>query len=118
MPTWIEMIITMEELDVAPETPQHAPPETRTRAELITALQLAASTGHEALATTTDEHLMTPWRMLARGEVVSTASRLDQVRDMFLHMAHHRGQLTVYLRLLDAKVPALYGPSADDARFD
>ena len=39
------------------------------------------------------------------------------MRDLINHMAHHRGQMTVYLRLMGAKVPALYGPSADDKRF-
>ncbi len=40
------------------------------------------------------------------------------IRDAFNHLAHHRGQMTVYLRLVGAKVPALFGPSADDKRFD
>jgi uncharacterized damage-inducible protein DinB len=40
------------------------------------------------------------------------------LRDTFMHLSHHRGQLTVYLRLNGVPVPAIYGPSADDARFD
>jgi len=59
----------------------------------------------------------TPWKLLARGQVVSEAPRYEMIRDAFTHLAHHRGQLTVYLRLLGATVPALYGPSADDKRF-
>jgi uncharacterized damage-inducible protein DinB len=49
--------------------------------------------------------------------VVLEATRLVNVADTFTHLAHHRGQLTVYLRLNDALVPAIYGPSADDRTF-
>jgi uncharacterized damage-inducible protein DinB len=49
--------------------------------------------------------------------VASDERRHVVLRDTFNHLAHHRGQLTVYLRLLDQAVPAIYGPSADDQRF-
>jgi uncharacterized damage-inducible protein DinB len=49
---------------------------------------------------------------------VSEEPRVVVVRDTFMHLAHHRGQLTVYLRLNDVPVPAIYGPSADENRFD
>jgi uncharacterized damage-inducible protein DinB len=52
------------------------------------------------------------------GHVVSEQPRYVFLRDTLSHLAHHRGQLTVYLRLLGAKVPSLYGPSADEQRFD
>ena len=61
--------------------------------------------------------LTTNWKLRAGGQVVSEAPRHIALRDMLNHLAHHRGQLTVYLRLLGAKVPAVYGPSADDQRF-
>ena len=51
------------------------------------------------------------------GKVVSETPRHVMIRDTFNHLAHHRGQMTVYLRLLGAKVPAIYGPSADDRTF-
>jgi uncharacterized damage-inducible protein DinB len=60
---------------------------------------------------------MTPWRLLAHGQVVSETPRYVMIQDTFAHWAHHRGQMTVYLRLMGAKVPALFGPSADDNRF-
>ena len=66
-----------------------------------------------------DDLLMTTnWRLRAGGQVVSDTPRHVALRDMLNHLAHHRGQLTVYLRLLGATVPAIYGPSADDRRFD
>ena len=67
--------------------------------------------------TTTDDHLKTNWRLLARGNVVMEAPRHEMIQDTFNHWTHHRGQMTVYLRLMGAKVPALYGPSADDSSF-
>ena len=45
------------------------------------------------------------------------APRYEMIQDTINHWAHHRGQMTVYLRLMGAKVPALYGPSADDKSF-
>jgi hypothetical protein len=66
----------------------------------------------------TDEHLLRPWRMLVTGRVVSEQIRHVAISDsVFSHWAHHRGQLTVYLRLNDVAVPAIYGPSADEGTF-
>jgi uncharacterized damage-inducible protein DinB len=118
IPTWIVMEITQPELDVAPA---NGPTMTRTPKETsedyIKALDQSAADARAALSQTTDDHLMTPWRLLARGQVVMEMARHEMIRDTINHWAHHRGQMTVYLRLMDAKVPALYGPSADDKRF-
>jgi uncharacterized damage-inducible protein DinB len=83
----------------------------------VKALDEAWLDARAALEKTTDEHLMTSWRLLARGQVVMELPRYVMIQDTITHWAHHRGQMTVYLRLLGAKVPALYGPSADDSRF-
>jgi uncharacterized damage-inducible protein DinB len=61
--------------------------------------------------------LKTPWRLLVAGNVVMESPRDIVIAETLEHLAHHRGQLTVYLRLLGQPVPALYGPSADDASF-
>lgn len=118
MPSWVAMAITKDELDVAPadgSTMKQAPKETSDA--LLKALEKAAADARSALEKTTDEHLITSWRLLARGQVVMEAQRQVVIQDMLNHWAHHRGQMTVYLRLMGAKVPALYGPSADDNRF-
>src|ERR1700731_4789701 len=61
--------------------------------------------------------LNTAWRILAAGKLMSEQPRYVAIRDGVLnHMAHHRGQLTVYLRLNEEKVPAIYGPSADEGK--
>ncbi|QJR37690.1 DinB family protein [Gemmatimonas groenlandica] len=117
MPSWVALIITEDELDIAPDVPHHAPPPLCTRDELRSALEKAAESARVALSGTTDVFLETSWTLKAHGKAVSVMSRSDMITDTFAHLAHHRGQLTVYLRLLDATVPALYGPSADDPRY-
>ena len=67
-----------------------------------------------------EDHRRTPEDQLAvkaRGQVVMEAPRYEMIQDTINHWAHHRGQMTVYLRLIGAKVPAIYGPSADDNQF-
>ena len=117
IPSWIVMEITQPELDVAPAQPRMKPEPKDTSEALVAALDKTAAECRAALEKTTDDHLMTPWRLLARGKVVIEAPRHVMIRDTINHWAHHRGQMTVYLRLMGAKVPALYGPSADDQSF-
>ena len=117
IPSWVAMMVTKDQLDIAPATPQQKPEPMRTSAELLTGLDKAAADARTALEGATDEFLNTPWKLLAGGQVVVEALRHEMIRDTFNHLAHHRGQMTVYLRLMGATVPALYGPSADDNRF-
>jgi uncharacterized damage-inducible protein DinB len=118
MPSWLAMMIDQDRLDIAPKGgPSFTPPTSQTSAEYVRALDDAAAEARRALRSTTDKFLETPWQLLASGSVVAEQPRHVMIRDTINHWAHHRGQMTVYLRLLDAKVPALYGPSADDPRF-
>ena len=119
MPMWIIMQINQNELDVAPAPGESKMENKRldTSAELIEALDKAAAGARSAFEQTTDEHLKTSWRLLAKGKVVMEAPRYEMIQDTINHWAHHRGQMTVYLRLMGAKVPAIYGPSADDNSF-
>ncbi len=116
MPGWIDMMINLNELDIG--AGNGAPPDLTTSAQLVEAHERALAKAREALSHTTDEHLATNWRLLVKGKVVAEAPRHVMIRDTIGHLAHHRGQLTVFLRLLDVPVPAIYGPSADEARFD
>jgi uncharacterized damage-inducible protein DinB len=119
IPTWIAMQITQDELDVAPAAGGSKMEQKRmdTSDELLKALDKSAADARSAFEKTTHEHLLTSWRLLARGQVVMEAPRYMMIQDTINHWAHHRGQMTVYLRLLGAKVPAIYGPSADDSQF-
>ena len=118
IPSWIATIVTKDELDIAPtdgSTMKQEPKDTS--AALTAALTKCAADARAALTATTDDHLKTTWRLKARGSVVQEAPRFQMIQDAINHWAHHRGQMTVYLRLMGAKVPALYGPSADDNSF-
>jgi uncharacterized damage-inducible protein DinB len=118
IPMWITMQINQDELDVAPKDGgKFEQKRLDTGAELIEALDKAAVGAREAFEKTSDEHLMTNWQLKAGGNVVVEAPRHEMIQDTILHWAHHRGQMTVYLRLMGAKVPAIYGPSADDNQF-
>jgi len=117
MPSWVTLIITQDELDLTPPpgSGQFQQPSAGT---LAAALDQHVAKARESLLSTTDEFLMTTsWRLKAGGQVVMNQPRHIVLRDTLNHLAHHRGQLTVYLRLLDQPVPAIYGPSADDQRF-
>ena len=118
IPMWITMQINQDELDVAPaDGGKFEQKRLDTSSELIEALDKAVAGMRAAFEQTTDDHLKTSWRLLARGNVVMEAPRYEMIQDTILHWAHHRGQMTVYLRLMGAKVPAIYGPSADDNSF-
>jgi len=119
MPGWIDAMINRDELDFAPVGENHdKPKEWKTRAELLAKFDENLAKALAALESTTDEHLMTNWRLLAHGHEVSNLTRYWNIRTSVInHWAHHRGQLTVYLRLNEALVPALYGPSADERGF-
>ena len=118
IPMWITMQITKDDLDIAPQDGSSFKMEPHnTSAEYIEALDKAAAGAREALEKTSDEHLKTNWQLKAGGKVVMEAPRQEMIQDSLLHLAHHRGQMTVYLRLMGAKVPAIYGPSADDQSF-
>lgn len=116
MPGWIDAMVYRNELDFAPagENP-NKPKEWSTRAELLAEFDANMAKAIAALESTTDDHLMTNWRLLAHGHEISNQPRWWNIRTGVInHWAHHRGQLTVYLRLNEAAVPALYGPSADE----
>jgi uncharacterized damage-inducible protein DinB len=118
IPSWIALQVTKNDLDVAPADGSTMKPEPKkTSAALVQALDKTAADARAALEKTTDEHLNTPWQLKARGTVVQEGPRYVMIQDTINHWAHHRGQMTVYLRLMGAKVPAIYGPSADDKSF-
>jgi uncharacterized damage-inducible protein DinB len=116
MPAWIVLITKQDELDLTP--PGGGQWKLPDQHELVTAHDKSVADARAALGSIDDNLLFTiNWRLRAGGQVVSDAPRHVALRDMLNHLAHHRGQLTVYLRLLGATVPAIYGPSADDQRF-
>jgi uncharacterized damage-inducible protein DinB len=119
MPAWLDMMVNQDELDINPPGgSKYKPQEWKTRKDLLEQFESSLKKGREVLQNTTDDRLLnTKWRLLSGGKLMMEQTRYEAVRGSVLnHMAHHRGQLTVYLRLNEAKVPAIYGPSADEGK--
>jgi uncharacterized damage-inducible protein DinB len=119
MPSWLTMMIEKEEFDLKPPagSTSQFQRQLKTNKELLQALEDGVAGARAALQGTSEEHLMKPWRLLVATKVVAEQPRHVMLRESINHLAHHRGQLTVYLRLNDVPVPSIYGPSADDQRF-
>jgi uncharacterized damage-inducible protein DinB len=117
MPSWIALVINKNELELSPP-PGQGQFQQPAIDGLVGALDKAVQDGRAALAGTTDDYLLTTsWKLLMKGNVVMNQPRHVVLADTFSHLAHHRAQLTVYTRLNDLPVPAMYGPSADDQHF-
>jgi hypothetical protein len=119
MPGWLAMMIDQDSLDLNPPGGSSGNFKTdfKTNQDLLKILEDGVSGARAALQRIADDHLMKPWRLLVAGTTVAEQPRHIMMRDSINHLAHHRGQLTVYLRMNDVPVPAIYGPSADDQRF-
>lgn len=117
MPSWLDAIINHDELDLA-SPGEYQQPELHTREQRLKAFDKAVEAARAAFDGTTEEHLLnTSWRLLVHGKVVAEQKRIMAVLENSNHVSHHRGQLTVYLRLLDVPIPSIFGPSADEKVF-
>ncbi len=113
---WIVMTIKFDEFDFAKPSP--SPEVPATTADLLAVYDQNAAAAREAVAAADETLLNRPWT-LRNGEMVFFTQPTGSVLRSFCisHMVHHRGQLSVYLRLLDIPVPPTYGPTADEASF-
>ena len=117
MPSWVSLVIDQDELDLTPP-PGAAKFEQPAMDKLVEVHDGNLAKARESLSRTSDDYLTsTKWRLRAGGQVVMEQPRHIVLRETINHLAHHRGQLTVYLRLCDRKVPSIYGPTADDPQF-
>jgi uncharacterized damage-inducible protein DinB len=112
---WLPLTLEATELDLAP--PGQAPPPPRrfeSTEALLRNFDEHAFAGRAALAAVSDAELLVPWTLKRRGQVLFTLPRIACLRSFVMnHLIHHRGQLTVYLRLCDVPLPPIYGPTAD-----
>jgi uncharacterized damage-inducible protein DinB len=115
LPVWGTMALTLGEFDTAPAGgPPRKGPEFQSTAELLQRLDANVAAARSHLAAASDADLMAPWSLKRGGATVFTLPRAAVLRSMVLsHMIHHRGQLTVYLRMCDVPLPPVYGPTAD-----
>ena len=114
---WAEVIFNENEINFDPAT--YKPYVAKSAADLLKTFDDNVAKGKQALAAATEESLEQPWSLKIRGRVQFERPRADVFRDFALsHVIHHRGQFSVYLRLLDIAVPGSYGPSADELAGD
>jgi uncharacterized damage-inducible protein DinB len=104
--------------DVIPEPPSFTQPEAATSSELVPALHDSVARARKALGGFDDAKMNAMWRLESGGRQIMAMPRAALVRAIMLnHWYHHRGQLLVYLRLLNQSVPSVYGPTADENPF-
>jgi uncharacterized damage-inducible protein DinB len=116
MAGWGIDTLKTESFDVAPPgAPPYKEEPVKTSKELLEKFDKNTAALRASIAETDDAHFMQPWSLLAGGKTIFTMPRIACIRSMIMnHTVHHRAQLTVYLRLNDLPVPAIYGPSADE----
>ncbi len=110
---WFDVIVNQDvfEMDPASYTPFAA----GSRSELLEAFDANLASAQGIMLNQSDENLLGNWKMTSGGEVTIEMPRIGVIRGFVLnHLVHHRGQLSVYLRLKDVPVPSIYGPSADE----
>lgn len=113
MPGWLTNVATERSLDLS-TAPRY---ENHKTEDLLAMFDKNVKESRAALDKATDADLDLDWSLTMGPQKLMTLSRRDVIRQTMSHMAHHRGQMTVYLRLLDIPVPAVYGPSADERGF-
>jgi uncharacterized damage-inducible protein DinB len=100
------------------EAANFSAPQAESRAQILAAHDDSVRAAKEFLRGLDDERAEATWTMTRGGATVFSAPRIELIRTIMLrHVYHHRGELCVYLRLLDVPVPAIYGPSADENPF-
>jgi uncharacterized damage-inducible protein DinB len=114
LPGWAPVLLRQRGFDTAavgagPEARHESP------AALVKSFDALVRAARELIADTSDGQFMEPWTLKEHGRELFTTPRVGIVRSFLLnHSIHHRGQLSVYLRLRDVAVPSIYGPSADE----
>lgn len=113
---WTKETLTQDTLDFA--VGDYKPFEPTTSEELLKFFDEKVATAKDVLSKTPDETFMTEWTMRNGEQVYFTMPKIAVMRTFVMnHIIHHRGQLSVYLRLNDLPVPSIYGPSADEGQM-
>jgi uncharacterized damage-inducible protein DinB len=112
---WLPLTLNRTELDLDPPGgPRFVPPKFESARATLAMFDETARAARAALASATDAQLMVPWTLEKHGQAMFTLPRAACVRSFVMnHLIHHRGQLTVYLRMVDVPLPPVYGPTAD-----
>lgn len=116
IPGWTMPTLAQDELDVAPENPEESAPQPEydSATQMVAAFDEAAGQARAMIESMPDDAFMESWTLRAGGEEKFTLPKIAVLQTFILeHMIHHRGQLTVYLRMLDVPVKQTFGPTAD-----
>ncbi|HEY9422956.1 MAG TPA: DinB family protein [Thermoanaerobaculia bacterium] len=113
--SWGSVVMSSDELDIGGNFPR---PQIGSTQDILDLFDKNVADTRAALANASDEEFMKPWTLRKGDHTVFTLPKVAVVRAMVMnHIIHHRGQLSVYLRLNDIPVPSIYGPSADEQVF-
>jgi uncharacterized damage-inducible protein DinB len=117
LPNWVQATMNQTELHMnPPDGPAYTPPEFESTASALATFDQNVKAGREAIAAAEDKDFMVPWTFKSSGHTIFTMPRVAVLRSFVTnHIIHHRGQLSVYLRLNDVPIPSIYGPSADES---
>jgi uncharacterized damage-inducible protein DinB len=116
IPTWAAAIAELEVFDLADVPADAVPRMPASRAALLEVFDKNTGDARAKIAAKSDPELLTPWTLKKSGHVIFTMPRIAALRSFVMnHSVHHRGQLSVYLRLRNVPLPMMYGPTADEA---
>jgi uncharacterized damage-inducible protein DinB len=111
---WLQFMIDQDELDFAKGYEQADP---KTTQDLVNFFEKRFQDGITSLKEADDAVFSERWKLRNGDQIYMESSKLDVVRQTINHMIHHRGQLSVFMRLKDIAVPSIYGPSADEGQM-
>ncbi len=113
LPGWVAAIVQDSSFNMEPS--KYVPVELASRSDILSAFDRNVASARGQIAGRTDAEFMMPWTLKRDGHELFTLPKTGVVRSFLMnHVIHHRGQLSVYLRLNDVPVPSIYGPSADE----
>ena len=113
IPRWIQQIVETPEIDFA--TYNNYQP--KTTSDMVNHFEENLKNAKNALEHSTDELLSETFSLKNKGEILMRGSKKDMIASSINHLVHHRGQLTVYMRLNNIPVPSIYGPSGDETKW-
>ena len=115
LPSWCTATLGSTVFDLDDLPPDLRPPLPASRAALLEEFDAKVGAARNQLTATTDGEFLAPWTLKKSGQEVFTLPRISAIRSFVMnHMIHHRGQLSVYLRLKNVPLPSIYGPTADE----
>jgi uncharacterized damage-inducible protein DinB len=115
IPAWCSAVLDLTEFDIASAGDDARPRSPASRDALLKEFDQKVSAARASLAKRTDAELLVPWTLKSGEQEIFTLPRISAIRGFVMnHSIHHRGQLSVYLRLKNVPLPSIYGPTADE----